>query len=63
MSRPQKKHKPLKGAFNEILAAVAMGRGRGKKAAKELQTERGKPPQSLPTVMQPQDTGPSPEKL
>jgi hypothetical protein len=36
MSRPRKMHKPLKGTFNEILAAVTMGTGKGKKAAKEL---------------------------
>jgi hypothetical protein len=38
MSRPQKIHKPIKGAFNNILAAVAMGSGKGKRAATELQT-------------------------
>jgi hypothetical protein len=32
MSRPQKLHKPLKGDFNSILAAVAMGHGTSKKA-------------------------------
>jgi hypothetical protein len=46
MSRPQKKHKPLKGGFNEILAAVAMGSGRGKRVAHELQ--RKPPKQSQP---------------
>jgi hypothetical protein len=29
-------HRPLKGGFNEILGAVAMGSGKGKKAAKKL---------------------------
>jgi hypothetical protein len=36
MSRPQKIHKPIKGDFNNILAAVAMGSGKGKRAASEL---------------------------
>lgn len=38
MSRPQKKHKPLKGDFNSILAAIAMGTGKGKRAALDLQS-------------------------
>ncbi len=33
MSRPQKIHKPIKGAFNNILASIGAGTGRGKKAA------------------------------
>jgi hypothetical protein len=33
MSRPQKVHPPIKGNFNNILAAVAMGSGKGKMAA------------------------------
>jgi len=33
MSRPQKLHKPIKGQFNNILAAVALGQGKAKKAA------------------------------
>jgi hypothetical protein len=37
MSRPQKLHKPLAGGFNEILAAVAMGKGKGKQIAQALQ--------------------------
>jgi hypothetical protein len=36
MSRPQKKHKPLKAGFNDILAAVALSRSRAKRAANEL---------------------------
>jgi hypothetical protein len=36
MSRPQKIHKPLKGGFNEILDAVAIGSGKGKQTAKTL---------------------------
>ena len=36
MSRPQKIIPPIKGKFNDILAAVAMGRGKGKRAAIEL---------------------------
>jgi hypothetical protein len=37
MSRPQKIHKPIKGGFNQILGAVAMGSGKGKRAAIQLQ--------------------------
>jgi hypothetical protein len=37
MSRPRKMHKPLTGGFNEILAAVAIGKGKGKRTAVELQ--------------------------
>jgi hypothetical protein len=33
MSRPRKLHKPLKGDFNNILAAVAQGTGKAKRAA------------------------------
>jgi hypothetical protein len=36
MSRPQKIHKPIKGAFNSILASVATGTGKGKQAAEKL---------------------------
>jgi hypothetical protein len=36
MSRPQKMHKPIKGDFNTVLAAVAMGSGKGKRAATKL---------------------------
>jgi len=36
MSRPKKIHKPIKGAFNDILAAVGMGSGVGKRAARKL---------------------------
>jgi len=35
MSRPRKMHKPLKADFNNILAAVGAGTGRGKVAAKK----------------------------
>ncbi len=42
MSRPQKMHKPLKGGFNEILGAVALGSGRGKRAAMKLAREKPK---------------------
>ena len=45
MSRPRKMHKPLKGGFNEILAAALMGNGEGKKAAIELQRKPVKPPE------------------
>jgi len=42
MSRPQKIHKPIKGAFNNILAAVAHGSGPGRRAAKRLADAGGK---------------------
>jgi hypothetical protein len=44
MSRPQKMHKPIKGKFNNILAAVAMGSGKGKTAAHALQIRKHAPP-------------------
>lgn len=40
MSRPQKIHLPIKGDFNNILAAIAMGGGAGKKAAQKLAKEK-----------------------
>jgi hypothetical protein len=40
MSRPQKVHPPIKGNFNNILAAVAMGSGKGKMAAQALQVRK-----------------------
>jgi hypothetical protein len=40
MSRPQKMHKPLKGDFNQILAAVAMGSGNAKRAALKAQRQK-----------------------
>jgi len=40
MSRPQKMHKPLKGGFDEILGAVALGKGKAKRAA--LKTAKAK---------------------
>jgi hypothetical protein len=36
MSRPQKIIPPIKGDFNAILGAVAMGSGAGKRAALKL---------------------------
>ena len=36
MSRPQKIIPPIKGDFNNILTAVAMGSGKGKRAALKL---------------------------
>jgi hypothetical protein len=33
-------HKPLKGEFNEILAAVAMGSGNAKRAALKVQRQK-----------------------
>ena len=39
MSRPQKLHKPIKGGFNNILAAVALGQGQAKKAATNVASQ------------------------
>jgi hypothetical protein len=36
MSRPQKIHPPIKGAFNNILASVATGSGAGKRTSERL---------------------------
>ncbi len=55
-------HKPLKGDFNEILAAVGMGSGSGKKAAKELQASPAKLPQPASTELQAKDAGTPPKK-
>jgi hypothetical protein len=33
-------HKPIKGDFNTILVAVAMGSGKGKAAAQSLQVRK-----------------------
>jgi hypothetical protein len=48
MSRPQKVHPPIKGNFNNILAAVAMGIGKGKAAAHSLEVRKEGPPKSPP---------------
>jgi hypothetical protein len=40
MSRPQKIIPPIKGSFNSILTSVAMGSGKGKKAAINLAKEK-----------------------
>jgi hypothetical protein len=40
MSRPQKIIPPIKGDFNSILSAVAMGSGKGKRAAIKLAREK-----------------------
>jgi hypothetical protein len=40
MSRPQKIIPPIKGDFNSILSAVAMGSGKGKRAALKLAREK-----------------------
>jgi hypothetical protein len=50
MSRPQKIIPPIKGDFNSILTAVAMGSGKGKRAAIQLQARNaaGKPAQLKP---------------
>ena len=39
MSRPQKIHNPIKGAFNNILAAIAQGTGQAKAAANKAAAE------------------------
>ncbi|MGD1087459.1 MAG: hypothetical protein ABR955_01870 [Verrucomicrobiota bacterium] len=36
MSRPQKIIPPIKGGFNEILTAVALGKGRAKQVAPKV---------------------------
>jgi hypothetical protein len=47
-------HKPLKGAFNEILAAVALGSGNGKRAARRLQSHPTKVQENkLETIVPP----------
>ena len=43
MSRPQKMHKPIKGKFNDILAAIGEGTGQGKRAAGKAAREHGRP--------------------
>jgi hypothetical protein len=52
MSRPQKIIPPIKGDFNSILSAVAIGSGKGKRAAIKLAREKfgalKNPPQSPP---------------
>ncbi len=48
MSRPQKIHKPLKASFNNILAAVALGTGNAKRAAKNMANEAVKASQPKP---------------
>lgn len=55
MSRPQKIHKPIKGDFNSILGAVAMGSGMGRRTAVRL--ARSKPQQEK--VVRPPETKPS----
>jgi len=40
MSRPQKIIPPIKGSFNSILTSVAMGSGKGKRAAIKLAKEK-----------------------
>ena len=48
MSRPQKIHKPIEGAFNNILASVAAGTGKGKQAAHKRATQPIKASQTPP---------------
>jgi hypothetical protein len=40
MSRQQKIIPPIKGSFNSILGSVAMGSGKGKRAALKLAREK-----------------------
>ena len=40
MSRPQKIHKPIKGNFNDIFGAIAIGTRKGKKASMKLATAK-----------------------
>jgi len=40
MSRPQKIIPPIKGNFNSLLTSVAMGSGKGKRAAIKLAREK-----------------------
>jgi hypothetical protein len=42
MSRPQKVHKPIKGAFNNILASIGVGTGKAKQAATKAQHKPAK---------------------
>ncbi len=52
MSRPQKIIPPIKGSFSGILSAVAMGSGKGKRAALKLAREKSgalKPATPKPT--------------
>jgi hypothetical protein len=42
MSRPQKIHKPIKARFNQILAAVATGQGKGKATVNRLLAQKKK---------------------
>ncbi|MGD0540367.1 MAG: hypothetical protein ABSB33_02505 [Tepidisphaeraceae bacterium] len=50
MSRPQKIIPPIKGDFNSILSAVAMGSGKGKRAALKLARKKNilKTSQAMP---------------
>jgi hypothetical protein len=48
MSRPRKMHKPLKGGFNEILAAALLGTGKAKLMANERQRSTAQPPPPIP---------------
>jgi len=40
MSRPQKMHQPIKGDFNSILTVIALGSGKGKRAAQALRERK-----------------------
>ena len=50
MSRPRKIHKRIKAQFNQILAAVASGQGKGKATVNKLlaQKKRAKRPPRKP---------------
>jgi hypothetical protein len=58
MSRPQKIIPPIKGDFNNILRAVAMGSGVGKRAAVKLARGKAAPQNIVKTT----DHPPPPQK-
>ena len=43
MSRPQKMHKPLGAAFEDVLATIGMGFGKGKSTPKKSKKKRKHP--------------------
>jgi hypothetical protein len=60
MSRPQKIHKPIKGDFNAILGAIALGSGTGKRAATKL--ARAKASAEVNPIKASEKTPPTPKK-
>ncbi len=45
MSRPQKIHPPIKGAFDKILEAIGDGKGLDKRAQHKTASRPSKPPE------------------